>query len=451
MKKVLVVLSLASSFLLAGYAQDSPEPNSPDLVDQADEAVLDGGQTEEIDGLVSRTTTITDHQIGKNGTLLAGDRLTSSNGFYRLVLQKSDGNLVLYNNFNAPLWSSGTNGKGVTHLSLESDGNLVLLTSSNKQVWASNTGNMGVCALRLKNDGHLALYNNDYQVVKSLHKPTTAEEVLKADTSRGEWTLVTVPDTQHYSMHNDIFLYWKTAFQWLVSNRDMLNLKMVQGLGDITNDNTEDQYVRARSAYDILVNANVPCSVIPGAHDSAMMQSTDFSLYRKYFPVSIFDSTSWWGGCFNDGMENNYMLMTIGNEKYLFLNTSDRPDASEVDWAKGILDTYSDRKAIVTTHDNSGDTTVEDSILKQNYKQIVLFNCGHCTLNLHWNITPNNGVNINCFQTDYQGDKPEIMLLRFFKFKPLEGEVEFYTYSPAKKVFDYRNPVSQGSFTLVQK
>lgn len=57
-----------------------------------------------------------------------------------LVLQ-ADGNLVLYNSNGAPVWASGTAGKGTSRLVMQNDGNLVLYrTSTGKATWSSKSG-----------------------------------------------------------------------------------------------------------------------------------------------------------------------------------------------------------------------------------------------------------------------------------------------------------------------
>jgi len=95
----------------------------------------------------------------RNGSMNQGERLSSSNGAFRLTLQ-GDGNLVLRNSSGDALWSSGTSGDSATRLSMQSDGNLVLYTSNGTPVWASDTNSTGADRLVLNNDGSLALYAN---------------------------------------------------------------------------------------------------------------------------------------------------------------------------------------------------------------------------------------------------------------------------------------------------
>lgn len=70
-------------------------------------------------------------------SLQSGEQLTSKSGNARLVMQSSDGNLVLYNGDDA-VWNSGTSGNAGSHLVFQSsDGNLVLRNSNREALWSS--------------------------------------------------------------------------------------------------------------------------------------------------------------------------------------------------------------------------------------------------------------------------------------------------------------------------
>ena len=119
-----------------------------------------------------------------------------------------------------------------------------------------------------------------------------------------------------------------------------------------------------------------------------------------------------------------------------------------VNWIKGILRLYPDRMVILATHDIWTSSKVRDQIISQ-HDNIVLTNAGHICREKHFiENGPGGGVSNN-FVTDYQCDKIEIMLLRFYVFKPLEDKVYFYTYSPITNEFE-EDGSSQGSFNLVQ-
>jgi len=75
---------------------------------------------------------------------------------YYLTLQ-GDGNVVLYNSGQVPLWATNTFGRPATHLYFQPDGNLVLYNGS-QPLWASNTDGRGG-VLVIQNDGNVVIYH----------------------------------------------------------------------------------------------------------------------------------------------------------------------------------------------------------------------------------------------------------------------------------------------------
>merc|ERR1712146_10957 len=57
--------------------------------------------------------------------LMANASLISENGEYRMTMQ-GDGNLVLYNSNDEPLWASGTNGDYGAHCVFQEDGHFLV-------------------------------------------------------------------------------------------------------------------------------------------------------------------------------------------------------------------------------------------------------------------------------------------------------------------------------------
>jgi hypothetical protein len=102
-------------------------------------------------------------ELSVNSSIVPGQSISSCNGQYRLALQK-DGNAVVYNRNNKPIWNSGTQGKVVTSLLLQNDGNLVIYGTANKALWA--TMKFGKPrALVIQNDGNLVIYNTSGGVI----------------------------------------------------------------------------------------------------------------------------------------------------------------------------------------------------------------------------------------------------------------------------------------------
>lgn len=80
----------------------------------------------------------------------------------RLVMQ-SDGNLVIYDEFNRARWASNTVGQGWT-ARFQTDGNLVVYTRSNRPVWASNTDGHAGSRLVVQDDGNVVIYDGSRAV-----------------------------------------------------------------------------------------------------------------------------------------------------------------------------------------------------------------------------------------------------------------------------------------------
>jgi hypothetical protein len=55
------------------------------------------------------------------------------------AIMQDDGNFVLYDQNNQPVWASGTAGNPGADLAVQEDGNLVVYLNGNA-LWASNTG-----------------------------------------------------------------------------------------------------------------------------------------------------------------------------------------------------------------------------------------------------------------------------------------------------------------------
>ncbi|MFD6878552.1 MULTISPECIES: hypothetical protein [unclassified Streptomyces] len=102
-------------------------------------------------------------------TLATGGRLNPGAVFYAhgkaSLIMQADGNLVLYSESGAALWSSGTYGNPGAYASLQSDGNFVVYKKDGGEgkggaLWSTGTwGNPG--APLVVSFGNLTLYKKD--------------------------------------------------------------------------------------------------------------------------------------------------------------------------------------------------------------------------------------------------------------------------------------------------
>ena len=182
--------------------------------------------------------------------------------------------------------------------------------------------------------------------------------VYAADTLES-WTMVVIPDTQRYTVesHDPGLQTFSTMTQWIVDNKDTLNIQMVMNEGDITGGNTAATWQVASDAMAILDNAGVPYSLTTGNHDhdtwDPVFQNSPSrdTLLNNYFTTARYEAMPTFGGTFEPGVtQNNYHLFTAGGTDYITMALEWGPRDETLTWADGVLTQYANRTAIITTH-----------------------------------------------------------------------------------------------------
>jgi len=186
----------------------------------------------------------------------------------------------------------------------------------------------------------------------------------------GAFTIVVIPDTQHYTgkgtkatpdeqgpITNE---YFATHTQWIVDNLARQRIVFVSHVGDIVDKNVREQWVVARRCMDVL-HGKVPYGISVGNHD--MKADGDSTPFQEYFPASRFRSFDWYGGCFepdrpeptvSGNNANSYQLFSAGGLDFIFLHLECNAPDDVLAWADGVLTKHADRRAIVTTHMDLG-------------------------------------------------------------------------------------------------
>ncbi len=100
-----------------------------------------------------------DNVLASGEDLKINNRIMSQDTQSILAFQP-DGNLVVYSNFTAPIWSSMSAGKDGKSLVMQEDGNLVIYSSTNVPIWNSGTGGNAGARLVLQTDGNLVIYSS---------------------------------------------------------------------------------------------------------------------------------------------------------------------------------------------------------------------------------------------------------------------------------------------------
>lgn len=106
--------------------------------------------------------------LGANQQLTVDSTLRSPDGTKFLIMQ-GDGNLVVYNEHNRPVWATGTDGSAAILLTLEDNGNLRMTDPVGNTVWQTGSnptsGSNTLPRLHLRNDGQLQVIRIDGHVI----------------------------------------------------------------------------------------------------------------------------------------------------------------------------------------------------------------------------------------------------------------------------------------------
>lgn len=266
-----------------------------------------------------------------------------------------------------------------------------------------------------------------------------------------KFTIVVLPDTQIYARYYpDIFT---SQTQWIVNNKEELNIKTVMHLGDIVDMGySETQWANTDTSMSLL-DGVVPYFLIPGNHDyqdPTKKNMKDSTLYNTYFPYWRFDIYDWYGGHYpDDKNNNNYGFFTVGDKEFLIIGLEFCPDNKTLEWADGIIKNNQDKEIIFFTHaylneDNSridiGDWSdcsnwafcqgqcnsgqaIWDKLISK-YSNIRMVLCGHVI---------GDGLGM---RTDYVNGEPVYQILQNYQMLENGGNGYLRCYE-----FDYDNKV----------
>ncbi len=168
------------------------------------------------------------------------------------------------------------------------------------------------------------------------------------------FSIVLLPDTQYYAekLPDDPDNTYYLQTQWIVDHQAAEDIRAAVHLGDITDNNTPDEWAIASAAHATLDAAGIPYSVLPGNHD--FLDDGDFgrgdTLMGDYFGEDRFAGQPWYGGAYSASNTNNYITFEVDELRFLVLSLEYAPRKDPLCWAEDVIAAHPDHRVIVATH-----------------------------------------------------------------------------------------------------
>ena len=272
-------------------------------------------------------------------------------------------------------------------------------------------------------------------------------------------TFAWLSDTQGYASTYPENLSIMT--QWIVDNRERLNIQYVLQTGDLVNDMLrEREWNAVTTAFDAFVG-KIPVFGVAGNHDiKGMMHFYDdfhaLMSRQNYTEYPTFGAEEALG-------RRRYDLVTIGNEDFIIVGAGYNQQIADYDWLNQTLKQYPDRTAILLAHWylelKEGQELIADAKLlhrvvaeNPNVRYVL---CGHKHGLRHVEEaydddkdgTPERTV--QAIMVDYQalpnGGEGYLMLLTF---NVVDRTLSITSYSPVWDDFNYFADESLETFTM---
>jgi hypothetical protein len=271
------------------------------------------------------------------------------------------------------------------------------------------------------------------------------------------YNFVFVPDTQYYVQYKrDVdggSLILNSMLKWVGDNRKKYNIFGLSHLGDITENNSSPrsdvEWAAASKSFEILDEARMPYTVLPGNHDWRPNFLAAFPESRNKdkgveFATSATPAVDPTNGLTRvGGGYSSYMIVRGGSYDYLVLSAGGPNSGSsniggvsgaqgdELNWCLAVLRAHKDLPTIVMEH-SSGNTVVNNLI--NPFPQVFMHVWGHLSGSYaQWAVPGAAYANPGYWniQIDYQSDVyGGNGWLDVFEFDEAAGTITARTFSP---------------------
>ncbi|SEO75243.1 PxKF domain-containing protein [Paenibacillus sp. OV219] len=260
-----------------------------------------------------------------------------------------------------------------------------------------------------------------------------------------DYNVVFIPDTQYNTQSSNFIV--NDSMQWLVDHKDSAKVKAIVSLGDITQSNDPDEYVRTHESYDRLANAGIPTLISEGNHDYGGNPPADL-FKASYGPTSPWNALVNPGGVqnviYSPSGQSSYTFFNAGSYKYLAVSlgwfATPNQNANEGTWLQDVLTANPNIPTIIETHDmctsNNGVATLSTAgtsiwNITKDFDQVFMMIGGHYTGAATAVLQNTNGKDVKLVLADYQSANGSgFGYLRFAEFDELNNVIHMRTFSP---------------------
>ncbi|MBQ4150737.1 MAG: metallophosphoesterase [Clostridia bacterium] len=155
------------------------------------------------------------------------------------------------------------------------------------------------------------------------------------------YSIAVVGDTQHNVQYQPET--FAKLYDWLKANAADKKMAFMLGLGDITNDNTDEQWTYSLENIAKL-DGILPYALCRGNHDGSA------NSYSARFDDTPYAAAI--GENYYSNRANSYQEFKVGDVNYLVITLNYNPSDAELAWAKGIADAHPYHRVIAITHSN---------------------------------------------------------------------------------------------------
>lgn len=267
------------------------------------------------------------------------------------------------------------------------------------------------------------------------------------------FTIIGLPDTQHYTDgvgSSDIFM---AQTEWIVDNIGKYNIVFVSHQGDCVengdNNGDDSEWQIVDSAISVIEDSittemlyGMPYGLAVGNHDQSPFGDANGTtiFYNQFFGVDRFIGRDYYGGHYGTNNDNHFQLFSAEGLDFIIINLEydPTPNPEVLAWADSLLKTYSKRRAIINSHQIitpgiPGNFSYQGQVMYDSLKSntnLFLMLCGHHS-GEGQRTDVFNGNTVYSLVADYQsrtnGGNGWMRIMEFF---PQTNEISVKTYSP---------------------